>query len=395
MNDFISSLMWTVLGIVLDRLYERVGYPYYHKLIKFLESKKMKKLYYGEKTLNFVKKFYSDKLYNCKIGNISKVIPFLVNDKWNNLDVNILSNPNILMYVNTDDCKYPVRKKVINRKIRRGKRLFNNPSLFLHRIVYNNRDNNIVFEVGEYNYFQRISYVSDFEKETFNCSYRVATKPKLRKRYLANVNNASIASENTIPIGCDTVFAIKRNSEYEICIHKRSEETVNYPEGYMVVPSFGFGSIKKVDDNPLLYSFLKEYCEEVFNREEMDQEDDHVNPYWFYHRFEEVDDVIDLIKNNKFYFHLIGCGFDAIGGFFNITLLAVIDDEQLSRKIYDNCNGNWETFNHSIKFISISSDEINKIFESGKLSPSSSFAISRAIQVLSERNRNVGDTVCG
>lgn len=343
----------------------------------------MKKLYYGDKTINFIKRFYSDKLYNCRIGNISIIVPFLVNDEWKNINIDIMNNPYILTYVNTNKCNYPIHKRMIKNKIKRGTRLFNNSSLFLHRIVYNN--NNVYFEVGEYNYYQRISYVNDFEKETFNCAHRIKN-PKLRKRFLPNVDNASIASENTVPIGCDTVFAIRINDEYKICIHERSSITVNYPEGYMVVPSFGFGSIKNINNNPLLYSFLKEYSEEIFNREELDIDDNHVNPCWFYNQYEEVKDILDLINDNKFYLHLIGCGFDAISGFFNITLLAIIDDIQLSQKIYNNCKGNWETSNHNIKFLSMASEDMHNIVQSGKLSPSSSFAISRALQILNERN---------
>lgn len=389
MNNIINSFIWTILGIVLgiisNKLYDSVIKPKYYKLIKNIELSKNKKLYYGSKSINFIKRFYSNKLYNCVIRNTSIVIPFLVNSKWDKIDIDVISNPNILTFVNTDKCQYPIRKRLIKNKLKAGKKIFNNPSLFLHRIIYDN--NNIKFEVGEYNYFQRISYIFDLENETYKCAYRF-NKPKLRNRYLADVNNASNTFENTIPIGCDAVLAIRIDNEYKICIHKRSHESVNYPEGYMIVPSFGFGEISRIKNNPLLYCFLKEYSEEIFDREELDTEFRYTDPNWFFYKYEEVQDIINLIEEHKFYLHLIGCGFDAISGFFNLTLLAIIDDTDISQKIYSNCRGNWETYENHIKFVSVASNEIDEIIKTGKISPSSCYALSKAFNILHSKTNN-------
>lgn len=149
----------------------------------------------------------------------------------------------------------------------------------------------------------------------------------------------------------------------------------------MVVPSFGFGCIKNIS-NPLLYSFLREYCEELFNRAETSSEDNHIDPFWFYKQYEEVADILELIKKNEFYIHVIGCGFDAIEGFFNISLLAIVKDDMLSKKIYNNCIGNWETANHNIKFVSIKSKELEAILKRNCYCPSTAFSISRAIKII-------------
>ncbi len=384
MSEFFNALIWTIVGIILDRIFEYKIQPKYFEIIKKIELKKMKLLYYGDKTLEFVKSFYSEQLYNCKIGKTSMIIPFLVDPNFTNIDINIIAITDILDYVNTNKCRYPIHNKMIKNKIKRGKKLFNNSSLFLHKINYYD---GIKFEVGEYDYFQRISFVNDIEKETFNCAYHIQRNPKLRKKYLPNITNASTTAENTIPIGCDAVLIIKIDNEYKVCIHERSVETINYPNGIMIVPSFGFGSIKDLTNNPLLYSFLKEYSEEIFNREEVDKKDNHVNPYWFYSQYEEIKDILGLIDKNEFYLHLIGYGFDAISCYCNIILLAIIDDKVLSEKIYNTCKGNWETSNNNIKFVGITSNELEKIFQDRKMSPSTAFSISRTIQILIKDKR--------
>ena len=196
-------------------------------------------------------------------------------------------------------------------------------------------------------------------------------------------------SDNTIPFGCDVVFAIKFNDAYKICIHERSHTTVNYPGGYMVVPSFGFGGVKNAEENLLFFSFLREYCEELFDREEMVQEDKHINPQWFYKKYDEAMDIQSMIQSNSFSLNLIGCGFDTIGGFFNVTLLAIVSDEKIAMKIYDTCIGNWETSNHNIKFVEVDGIELEQHLLEGKLCPSSAYAISQAIPLIKKNiNQN-------
>lgn len=99
-------------------------------------------------------------------------------------------------------------------------------------------------------------------------------------------------------------------------------------------------------------------------------------------------DIMKLIEEHKFYLHLIGCGFDAISGFFNLTLLAIIDDTDISQKIYSNCRGNWETYENHIKFVSVASNEIDEIIKNGKISPSSCYALSKAFHILHSKTNN-------
>lgn len=54
-------------------------------------------------------------------------------------------------------------------KEKEGKHLVDNPSLFLHSVQEKN--GMISIEAGVYSYFQRISFVYDFERETYRRVY--------------------------------------------------------------------------------------------------------------------------------------------------------------------------------------------------------------------------------
>lgn len=381
MDKLIELVLGAILGIVFDRIYIQILLPFFKILQMRREQFISKKLYFSRKTMDYILKTHKhDYIYNCKIGDTSISVPFITTPLWESLNIDILKHEDIITFVNTTKCNYPIHKKQIKRKQKRGLNLFDDPSLFIHSITCNK--NNFVIQAGQYSYFQRISYVFDFRKETYNCVFKhIGIKETLRNKYLKNINEHYILSDNVVPFGCDTVFVIRIDNQYKICIHERSKETVNYPGAYMVVPSFGFGCIKNIS-NPLLYSFLREYCEELFNRAENSTENNHIDPFWFYHQYEEVIDIFELIKNNSFFIHLIGCGFDAIEGYFNVSLLAIVKDEKISRKIYNNCVGNWETANHNIKFISIESYELEEILKNNDYCPSTAFSISKAIELL-------------
>ena len=381
MNDFYNSLFWAVFGIALDRLFDRFIVPFLKRIHRKHDVWHAERLYYGKKTIKYLKNYYGNQLFNCCIGNTSKQVAFLAHPDWINMQIDVFKNPKILKLISTNQCDYPIRKRRLESRKKRGYRLDNNPSLFLHRIVCKGKE--ISFEVGEYCYFQRISFTTDFESETYKCAFFNSKRDLLRKRFFPKQFNNSLSSDNTVPIGCDTVLAIRKDGKYHICIHSRSSSTVNYPGGTMVIPSFGFGTIGNVN-NPLLFSILREYCEELFDYEEMELVDKHVNPYWFYEQYPEVQLLYDLKRQNKVKLLLTGCGFDAIGGFFNLETLLIIEDDNASNVILQKCKGNWETFGNSIQFVPVDSPLLENIFNQNRLAPTSAFAIQRAIQLISE-----------
>lgn len=379
MKAFLQSFFWLIMGVVADRVYDYLLYPWFLKVDKKREIVKKRKLYYGTEAFNKVNEYYENSLCNCRIHNCSRQIPFLTHPSWDNIEIDVISNPQLLQFVETTTCNYPIRNRMIKKRIRHGQQLEDNPSLFLHRIVVNN--NGLYFEAGEYQYFRRISFINDFETETYKNTFSGKKKYPLRDAHLPKISSGSITTSNTVPFGCDAVVAIKIKEKYHICINERSQNTVNYPGVYMTVPSFGFGSIKKAK-NPLLYSFFKEYSEELFDREEMSSPDNYINPEWFYEQYEEIQSAISSKKTGEFQLMLTGCGFDVIGGFFNLSLLAVIDNPDISSNIFKKCKGNWETHEHNIQFVPIDSPKLSEYLLNNKISPSSAYTISRAISIL-------------
>lgn len=206
-------------------------------------------------------------------------------------------------------------------------------------------------------------------------------KEQIRRKYLPENIPSSFSSQNTVPLGADVAVIIKKNGQYLVCTHKRSEECANYQGITMVVPSFGFGNASK-SSNPLLYSILSEFSEELFDRKEMEEPDNYLNPEWFYQQYEEIVDILKLQNTGEVSIRVIGGGFDVIGGFFNINMMLVVENETISDKLFNRIHGNWETSFGTIKFIPINSDEMENLLLNNRLSPSSAFAISRAISLL-------------
>lgn len=388
MSNVIDNLLWGVIGAVIgvgvEHLIIKCLIPFYFSCTKAVEIRKKRKLYYSDKTNTCIRDYYGNLLFNCKIGHTSKQVPFVVKDEWSKLYIDAFAEKNILQPVETDKCTYPLHRKMIHWREKRGQRLFNQASHFLHRVVYN--EGKITFEIGEYEYFQRISFVHDFEKETYSWIHKgMRDKTVLRQKYLPVPSEPSLLSPNTVPIGCDAVIAILRNGKYYICIHERSDETVNYPGGVMVTPTFGLEHLNHIDiDNPLLFAFLKEYAEELYDRKEVEEVDSYISPMWFYRQYPEVADMLYLLENGKADFILNGCGFDAVGGFMNLSLLVAVHDEDFSEKIYTSCKGNWESKKNSVRFVPIDSTELEIYLKNNTLCPASAFAISRAISILEE-----------
>lgn len=382
MLEVLQALFWAIFGVAIDKLWDSYGKKSIIKVRKNYIQQKKSSLYKGSRCIEYVKMYYKDceknQLAVCRLGQVNITIPFLTLPEWKGLSVDLLRNKNVLKYVETNVCDYPINNKEIKIRQSIGQKLFDDPSLFLHRV--NLEGNKICFEVGEYNYFKRLSFFSDFENETYLCAVRgKKRKAKLRDRYLPSAREAASRGDNIIPIGCDTAVVIKRKGEYYVALHYRSSQTANYSSSAMVVPSFGFGSIKNIKGNPLLFSFLKEYSEELFNREEVETIGEHSDPEWFVNQFVEIQDIIKLIKQNEFYFTLLGCGFDPIGGFFNLSTVAIIDNEEISEKVFENCVGNWETdrnLSKTIGFVPLFGKEIERLALELKAAPSTLYTLS-------------------
>lgn len=393
MKGFLCALLQDALITIflrpLDPLLSRLFPTYQSKHNDMIERerereiKKKKILYYSDKTTDHMRDFYGDTLYTCKIGNTSKKISHVVRPEWATLNIDAYSNKNIVQYVRTTECDYPVRQAMIEKRKRWGQRLFDGPTHFLHQIVFN--QGNIHFEIGTYSYFQRISFVDDFEQEGFAWIYRgKQTRTKLRKKHLPVPTSASLTTYNTLPIGCDTVVALVLGGKYHICVHKREFTTVNYPDATMVTPTFGLERLEHPGiENQLLHAALQEYAEELFNRKEVENK---VNrrpcPTYFYSDYQEVADMLQLLEQGKAEFILNGCGFDAIGGFLNLSTLLIVHDEDSSQKIYRTAKGNWEAQDGTCEFIPIDDRRLEELLQTNMLSPASAFAISRAISIL-------------
>ena len=56
-----------IIGIIVDRMVDYMMIPRFNKWKKLRVKKQSKQLYLGKKTVDYVRQYYSDHLYNCKI----------------------------------------------------------------------------------------------------------------------------------------------------------------------------------------------------------------------------------------------------------------------------------------------------------------------------------------
>lgn len=386
MEGVLLALLGAVFGLVLPSLVSWIKIGYH----QFLFGRRLK-LTSKSDLDDWLLRYYDDDksdLYEFKSTGYSKQIPFLVDSNSIGLRLNSFSETRLIKFLGVDDSDFPVDHRIIRRRRALGQRLFNEKTLYAESIVVNKRSSEIF--VKECYYFQMLTLLSHLEDETFS-AIRKKRVLKHRNAILKNFPTASKLLIKPISIGCQVVIALSSSKSYDFIIQTRSHSTITFGGSKSVIPSFGMSPINKVgfeDSNLLLYNFLKEYCEELFNYEDLITVENlkRPDPFWFYN-LPEAAHAMTLLETQKAFFECLGYGFDGLNGSINLAMIFCVTDPKASEEIKRNIVANWEvesnsTSNPSIEFVDYKSDRFGEWMANNEFHYSGAFALSEAIKRL-------------
>lgn len=330
-------------------------------------------------------------LYDCKIGKYEVKIPFLTVPEWSSVIIDISKDDNV-EFSETEVPNFPIDKKMISSRKRLGQNLFNDDTLYLDRVEKKNEL--LRFHVKKCSYFEMFTLLSSVEEETFRAIKSKSEETPVRDKMFPNVKEALKLQLNPNSIGCQVLLAFKTKTSYDFLIQTRSHSIVTFGGAKATIPCYGLSPIPstKEPSNLLLYNFIKEYCEELYDLEELIKisEDKNFNPYWFY-ELPQSKRLIDGIKNGNVMYKFLGFGFDGLNGSATIATIAIIDDIDFLEKIKKEIKSNWEVAKRKndiepLEFVDYKSDKLENWLRNRQYHYGSAYTISLAIRHLNENN---------
>lgn len=387
---------WTtlILGAAIGAIFS-----YYFPIIKkktetaLTNNKKVKrqKLLESGIIYDWIIKYYEDnnhlnELYDCKIGNYEIKLPFLTKPEWCNKSINIYDNEEIVEFSESNEKDFPIDHKMIAKREKLGQNLFNDDTMYLDRVEEKN--NEYKFHIKRCTYFQMFTLLSSLEEETFNAIEKNIFYTPVRDNMLANTNEAFKLKSSPNSIGCQVLLAFKTKNNYEFLIQTRSHSIITFGGAKAAIPCYGLSPIPSNDNthNLLYYNFIKEFCEELYDFEELIKisENKKFNPFWFYD-LPQAKTLINGLKNKSITYKFLGFGFDGLNGSATMATMAIIDDLEFLELMKKEIVPNWEVANRSkdvepLEFVEYNSQKLENWLRERQYHFGSAFTISQAIK---------------
>jgi hypothetical protein len=386
--DWVELIIGTGLGFILPIVAKNIQTSY---LIRQLELRK--KAFSPENIYSWLIKYYDSNhslhdLYNCKIGEFERRIPFITDARWQFAHSISDKSNEILDYSESEQSNFNVNERLLEQRKRFGQTLFNEPILYIDYIE--DLNDSIRLHVKKCDFFEAATSLIELEEETYKAYKKNNFKNlKLRDNYLSNLAITKQILHRPINMGCIASFVIKTETSYEILINTRSYSTVTYGGAEAVLPQFGLIPIdgeQKKAQNLIFYNFIKEYCEELFSFDELILKSNvkSTNPTWFY-KLDEASELIALWEKGDFSLEFMGFGFDALNGSALVTVMALVKDVGIGENLKSRIRANWEVASDSkdsIQFVDIKDRKLEEWLRSNKYQYGSAFVISRTLQKL-------------
>lgn len=374
--DIIIYIISFILGVICTLIVEHYILKIFRKSKdKVLEIKKKHRfgLLTSKNINDWLINYYRNKnmdkyIYNARIGNTTKPIPFLTKDNWYGINAR---NLQITLSEPFKISDYKVDNKLIQKRLKLGHNLWNDNIFTAYRIVENN--NSLKITLGLCEYYQYLSFSGKLEDET------IKSKSGFRNNVLSAYNHFCDSSKNVSGLGMACLIAVKSDNTYKILLQVRSGETVNNAGKYAVIPAGAYQSMHGDYENEknFEYQILREYYEELFNQEELIKRNKHLSFDWFYDH-PPVLMLKTLLNNNKAKIIPLGIGIDALNGEPNIAFLMLINDENFLNKIKQKIIFSWES--NLIIEKNIDDAFFEKNLSEGNFTNGSAFAISESIK---------------
>lgn len=338
----------------------------------------------------------ANNLYDCKIGNFEKKIPFFSRPEWQTPQV-IDANFHTLDFAYSDCKSFPVNNRLIKKRKQRGYTLFNETTLYLDRIEQN--ESHVKFHVKKCSYFEMASNLIALEDETYACArHRKTRQPALRNQYFSSLSKVEQLMLKPLSLGCTTALILKTETGWEFVLHTRSQATVTYGGKKAVIPNFGLSVPEQyINGSELIkYNFIKEYCEELFNYEELIRvgSSRKIDEKWFY-TLPPAKELLDYWGIGVFTLYYSGFGIDAMNGTSNIALTAIINDVKVAENLKLRWEANWEAARECdkeqmhcsdgsplLEFVDWQSPVLESYLKGNKFQSGSAFTIEKSIAIL-------------
>lgn len=380
-----KELMIWLIGLILGwygkdwikKVFERYRARYASTRLTRLRSEKLRNWLIDY----YIKNGFEANLFMASINGEKKQIPFLTKNNWFG---KCFDTKTLLKIGNDrDSCDVKVDKKFITKRKLLGQTLWDAPFLCLKKI--SETEFSITIETIKCQYYQYVSKCGLLEEETIKLINRKRKKSPLRDKYARTLDHLINGRLSANGIGVQSLIAFKSTNGYEFLLQKRSDKLCIAPGYTAVVPCFG--CIPWEDSNEesdiLLFNFLKEFYEELYNQEELIENTKRLREDWFFDR-EPIRTLLELKRKGEFTLHAIGFGFDALTAEVNISLLAQINNTDFIKQELRRMQYNWEI--KGIETINQGSKKMAEWLKSGELLPSCAFAISNALKIISKQS---------
>lgn len=339
----------------------------------------------SEELRNWLIDYYTEQgfkknLFTASINGEKKQIPFITKDEWYGkyfVTKKILSVDN-----KHDSCKVKIDKKFIAKRKFLGQKLWDDPFLCLKQISETKFSTTI--ETIKCSYYQYVSKCGLLEEETVKLIGSKRKKSPLRDKYARTLNDLINGCLKANGIGVQSLIAFKSTNGYEFMLQKRSKDLCIAPGYTAVVPCFGCIPLRDMNEENdiLMFNFLKEFYEELYDQEELIRNTKRLCQDWFFEQ-EPIRTLLQLKEKGEFSVHVIGFGFDALTAEVNISLLALIENIDFMEQELKRMKYNWEI--KGIEIINQKSTRLADWLKSGELLPSCSFAISNALPIVNSK----------
>jgi len=389
----LGAILGAIFGMLFPVLYKRAltayGSQRTRRRIDFLSSGQVTKwlLDYYRRNESHVD------LFDCRLGRTEVKIPFFTKPEWQ-INQRVLPDRDTVVQVTVGSTSnFPIKMSLVRRRSALGQRFFGEQkTLYLDRIE-DQRDFKVYAKACVF--FQMATKLIELEEETFRAAgSRIARATPLRDRCLRDLPTAEKVIERPFSIGCTTALAMKRPAGFDLLIQTRSPSTMTFGGSRAVIPNFGlepnWTDAAQSKFSIIFYNLLKEYCEELFDYEELIdmQKLRRPSPDWFT-SLPEARELLKRLENNTFWVEFLGFGIDGLNGTGNVALLAVVNDEAFASDLERGIKANWEVAEHSpsvepLRFIDYHDPMLAQWLSEGQLQYGSAFTIDLAVKRLDE-----------
>lgn len=392
-QELILLVLGAILGVVVDRL-SKVGVKKFTRVKTVRRRSRRLRSSEAHVVTNWLVDYYgAGRLYSCTISGVSCPIPFFTSDDW--IFTSDLTSAQERLVVLTEATEsFVADRKLIALRAGHGQRLFNNLTYYTHKMETS--ETGLRVQVAPTEYFNVISNLIALEEEVFAAVLSPRKKTPLRDEYMRTREMAESLAMRPLSFGVNVGFVVRTSSSVKVLLQTRSAKTVTYGGSRALFPSFGLAPIgaDAVSASDLLYlNFVKEYLEEGFDYEELDDNLSarRTDPQWFMSTPEALQ-IESARARGALCMTMLGFGVDCLSGTTTLSLLVELSDADLGREIGRRMTGNWEVAEASIsapslELVDVFSPTLGVHLAEGRLHTGSAFTLQQIQQYYAKQVR--------